>query len=66
MTPERYGVTFHDGTQIVSLYETPEAGWSFLVRGKRQEVEIRVTPYGFLRVGNVQKAGQITAKGVEG
>ena len=63
MTIERYGVTFHDGTQIVSLMETPDGGWSFLVRGKRQEVEMRATPSGLLRVGRVKPAGRTTSEG---
>ena len=65
MKLERYGVTFHDGTQVVSLFETPDGGWVFLVRGKRQEVEMRATPSGLLRVGKVKKAGRVTAEGVK-
>jgi hypothetical protein len=64
MTPERYGVTFADGTQIVSLHGD-EKGWWFIVRGKRQEVEMRATPSGLLRIGKVRKSGRITAQGVK-
>lgn len=63
MELKRYGVKFHDGTEIVSLFKTPSGGWSFLVRAKRQEVEMRVTPSGLLRVGTVRKAGKLTAAG---
>ncbi len=64
MTPKRYGVEFHNGTQVVSLFETPTGGWSFLVRAKRQEVEMRVTPSGLVRVGRPRPAGRVTADGV--
>lgn len=66
MKPEKYGVTFEDhGIEIVSLSADQRWGWWFLVRGKRQEVEIRVTPSGLLRVGNVKPAGPIRSTGVE-
>lgn len=64
MTPNRYGVTFADGTQIVSLHGDEKGGWWFLVRGKRQEIEMRVTPSGLVRVGKVRRSGRITADGV--
>jgi hypothetical protein len=66
VTPKRYGVEFHNGTQIVSLFGTDDGDWTFLVRAKRQEIEIRTTPAGYLRVGKVRKVGPITADGPVG
>ena len=63
MNVNRYGATFHNGTQVVSLIETPKDGWIFLVRAKRQEIEVRVTPSGLIRVSQPRCAGPITADG---
>lgn len=63
MLLKRYGIEFQDGTQLVSLSSDDKHGWWFTVRGKRQEIEVRVTPSGLLRVSKPRKSGIVTADG---
>lgn len=55
MTLEKYGVRFSDGTEIVNLYGDERFGYAWLIRGLREQVEVRVTPKGFIRIGEPKK-----------
>lgn len=63
MEIHKYGVIFEGGLEIASLWSDERHGHGYLIKGKRQEVEVRVTKSGLLRIGNVRKAGPITCKG---
>ena len=65
MKPCRYGIT-EDGPgafELVYLAEDAKGRW-LLLRGARQQVEVRVTNSGMLRVGEVVKASTLRASGV--
>lgn len=64
--PEKHGVTLGDLADIVFLAGEPKLGQWLLFRGARQEVEIRITPSGQLRIGKVRRSGGWRATGWAG
>lgn len=56
-TVTRFGFTFGPA-EVVRLFRNEKLGAWLLVRGKRQEIEIRVTKSGLLRVSKPRKPGR--------
>lgn len=48
--------------ELVRLFSGTEGRW-ILIAGKRQEIEIRITPGGMLRVSKPRKRGPLRASG---
>ena len=61
----KHGVFFDSGLEIVSLCGDDKYGHWYLLKGKRDEVELRVTKSGLLRVGEIRRAGPITARAAD-
>lgn len=61
----RYGVMEEDpaGYEIVYIADDEKYGRWLLFRAAKQEIEIRVTRSGLLRVSQPRKAGKIRAEG---
>lgn len=66
VTIEQFGIAFNDAadTQVICVCGDLRGGDVYMLRTKQVQIEIRVTPTGRLRLGAVQKAGRITARGV--
>lgn len=60
MTIGDYGVAFDGGTQFICLHSDPKMGRWFVIKGLRQEVTVRVTKSGLLRVGKTVKASPLS------
>jgi hypothetical protein len=60
-----HGIEMESGHQLVWICGDPVYGQSYLLRTTKQEVEVRITPKGSIRLGEVKKAGRITAKGYQ-
>jgi hypothetical protein len=59
MSITKYGMTFGPA-EILRICSDPKLGVWLVVQGKREEVEIRVTKGGRLRVSKVRKAQNYT------
>lgn len=65
----RHGVRFTDDNvqgdiDVIALYGDKRGGQSLLIKAKHEEIEIRVTPTGRLRVSRVRRAGILRSAGV--
>lgn len=58
MIPKRYGATFNEagGFDVIRICGDEDLGGWWMLRTKRQQVELRVTKTGLIRLGPVQKA----------
>lgn len=67
MIPQRHGIEEETSPpfELVYLFDDAKAGRTVLFRAAAQQIEIRVTPTGRLRVSCPRKAGSLRAKGFE-
>ena len=64
---KRHGVSVVSEPPFDVVLLAGELSWgrSILIRGAKQQVEIRITPRGLLRVGKRQRSGGLRASGIE-
>jgi len=59
---EQHGVSF-GYFELIALFGDERCGQTWLLKAAKQEVAIRITPSGLLRVGRPKKASGISARG---
>lgn len=67
MRPCKYGIQEDDpgAFDLINMCADKDGRW-LLIRGKREQLQLRITPSGLIRVGTIAKAGKLRADGYHG